>query len=82
MSITVLILGILGICLALIPVVGIMGFLPGLVGLILGIIEWQKSPKTVSRDEQFLKTGITLSVLAILFSLAWMALILIIRTNV
>ncbi len=82
MSITVLILGILGICLALIPVVGIMGFLPGLVGLILGIIEWQKSPKTIPRDEQFLKTGITLSILAILFSLAWVTFILIIRTNV
>lgn len=82
MSITVLILGILGICLALIPIVGIMGFLPGLVGLILGIIEWQKSPKTISCDEQFLKTGIVLSSVAILFSLAWVAFILIIRSNI
>lgn len=102
MSITVLILGILAVCLGLVPMVGIIGFLPGLAGLILGIIDWQKSStkfkkttkktlkikeitveeKNSLRDEQFLKTGITLSIVAILFALAWIAFILIIRAKI
>ena len=82
MSITVLLLGILAVCLSLIPVLGISGFLPGLVGLVLGVINWQKSAKNSSRDQQFLKIGIVLSSVAILFALAWVAFILIIRSNI
>jgi hypothetical protein len=69
-----LVLGIVGLLLAFIPVIGLIGGLLGIVGVIVGFIGRGKVKRGEATNGGVAMTGVILSILAILVTIAYVVL--------
>lgn len=74
MGVAALVLGIIGLLLAFIPVIGVLGALLGIVGVILGAMARGKVKRGQATNGGMALTGIILSILAILVTIAYVVL--------
>ncbi len=70
MGIAALILGIISFILSFIPICGLVGLLPAIIGLILGIVEVVKKSKA-GEPKGLGIAGIILTSIALIFSIVW-----------
>lgn len=70
MGIAALILGIISFILSFIPICGLIGLVPAIIGLILGIVEVVKKSKT-KEPKGLGIAGIILTAIAIVVSIVW-----------
>jgi hypothetical protein len=65
MAVAALFFGIVGFVIALIPMVGVLGIPPGLLGLIFGLVGWSKARQGRAGGEGMAISGALLGALAI-----------------
>jgi hypothetical protein len=65
MAVAALVFGMVGFVIALIPMVGVLGIPPGLLGLIFGLVGWSKARKGRAGGEGMAISGAFLGALAI-----------------
>ena len=70
MGIAALILGIISFILSFIPICGLVGLLPAIIGLILGIVEVVKKSKA-GEPKGLGIAGIILTSIALIVSIVW-----------
>ncbi len=75
MGIAALILGIVAFILSFIPLCGIIGIVPAIIGLILGIVEVVKKSKS-GEPKGLGIAGIILTSIAIIVSIVWNLVVL------
>ncbi len=72
MGIASLVIGIVAVIMSMIPCVGWLALLPAVVGLVLGILEFNKKKKAEAPKGMSL-AGIVLNIVALVFIVVWMA---------
>lgn len=71
MGIAALVLGIVSILIGMVPFCGAIGFIPAIIGLVLGIVDLVKKNKS-GEKQGIAIAGTALSGIAIVFILLWL----------
>ncbi len=74
MGIASLVIGIVAVVMSLIPCVGWLALLPAVVGLVLGVLEFNKKKKAEAPKGMSL-AGIILNAVALVFIVVWVAVL-------
>ncbi|SDQ22426.1 hypothetical protein [Actinopolyspora saharensis] len=69
MGVTALVLGIVGICLAWIPIIGFLGFILGALAIIFGIIAVVRAHKGTATNMIVSYVGLVIGVIAVIVSI-------------